>query len=597
MDSFLSLFDPNQPDDGFDEEQDLQNGNLTASSNSQSGSGSEGEQDVHCNKIVIDFDQEQLPPEPQLGNIEYKLKLINPSKQRFEHLVTQMKWRLREGHGEAIYEIGVSDAGHLHGLNEKDMNASLVTLKQMAHKLGASTSVLRKKFVAGRRSVAEVLVRKIPDDQHNIEVRVAVLGGADAGKSTLLGVLTQGEFDNGRGRARLNMFRHMHEIQSGRTSCISHETLGFDAQGNIINYKYNEMMTAEEISDRSTKLVTFMDLAGHRRYIRTTVQALSGYSPHYAMLVVSAGSGFNSTSKEHLSIARALDMPFFIVITKTDITSPDQTIQDLKNLLTSIGCRKVPFVITNADEVISAGSNQVSGSNIVPIFCVSNVTGAGLNLVTKFLYVLSPGISNAEKERLEQEPCEFHIDEIFRVSEVGTVVGGLLVKGVLTENMPMKIGPLPDGYFHSVTVHTIHRNKAPCRVVRAGQSASLSFTPNQTLPQIRSGMVLLTDSGNPEVEPRGTIFFQAKVSVLFHATAIFVGFQTTVHIGSIRQTAVIRGIMGCGKIGTNDKASVLFQFVGHPEYVRPGMRILFREGTSKGIGFVTQVFPLIDPVT
>lgn len=179
---------------------------------------------------MIDFDLDILPPEPQLGNIEYKLKLINPSKQRFEHLVTQMKWRLREGNGEAIYEIGVSDSGQLHGLCDADMSSSLHTLNQMARKLDASTSVLRRKALTTGRSVVEVLVRKIPDDQHNIEVRVAVLGGADAGKSTLLGVLTQGEFDNGRGRARLNMFRHMHEIQTGRTSCISHETLGFDQQ-------------------------------------------------------------------------------------------------------------------------------------------------------------------------------------------------------------------------------------------------------------------------------------------------------------------------------------------------------------------------------
>ncbi len=40
-----------------------------------------------------------LPPEPQTGNVEYKLKLVNPSDQRLEHLVTQMKWRLREGQG------------------------------------------------------------------------------------------------------------------------------------------------------------------------------------------------------------------------------------------------------------------------------------------------------------------------------------------------------------------------------------------------------------------------------------------------------------------------------------------------------------------
>lgn len=34
---------------------------------------------------------EQLPPEPQVGNVEYKLKLVSPSKQRFEHLVTQVR--------------------------------------------------------------------------------------------------------------------------------------------------------------------------------------------------------------------------------------------------------------------------------------------------------------------------------------------------------------------------------------------------------------------------------------------------------------------------------------------------------------------------
>ena len=59
------------------------------------------------------------------------------------------------------------------------------------------------------------LLKQVPDDQQYIDLRVSVLGSFDVGKSTLLGVLTQGELDNGRGRARLNMFRHLHEIQSG----------------------------------------------------------------------------------------------------------------------------------------------------------------------------------------------------------------------------------------------------------------------------------------------------------------------------------------------------------------------------------------------
>jgi len=71
-----------------------------------------------------------------------------------------------------------------------------------------------------------------------IDLRLAVLGNVDAGKSTVLGVLTQGELDNGRGRARLNLFRHLHEIQSGRTSSISHEILGFNSKGEVRGYMY-----------------------------------------------------------------------------------------------------------------------------------------------------------------------------------------------------------------------------------------------------------------------------------------------------------------------------------------------------------------------
>lgn len=73
--------------------------------------------------------QNSLPPEIEKGNIEYKLKLIDPSPIRFEHLVTQLKWRLQEGLGEALYEIGVGDNGYLFGLTEEDLKKSMETLK------------------------------------------------------------------------------------------------------------------------------------------------------------------------------------------------------------------------------------------------------------------------------------------------------------------------------------------------------------------------------------------------------------------------------------------------------------------------------------
>lgn len=72
-----------------------------------------------------------------------------------------MKWRLREGQGEALYEIGVEDNGVLTGLSESDMNDSLSTLQRMANVLGAATTILRERTLENGRMVTEVLVRKV----------------------------------------------------------------------------------------------------------------------------------------------------------------------------------------------------------------------------------------------------------------------------------------------------------------------------------------------------------------------------------------------------------------------------------------------------
>ena len=65
------------------------------------------------------------------------------------------------------------------------------TLQEMARRLTATVQVLRQRKVDNLRTVAEILVRKVPEDQQAIDLSVCVLGSADVGKSTLLGVLTQ----------------------------------------------------------------------------------------------------------------------------------------------------------------------------------------------------------------------------------------------------------------------------------------------------------------------------------------------------------------------------------------------------------------------
>ncbi|BGP37849.1 hypothetical protein JCM10449v2_001771 [Rhodotorula kratochvilovae] len=87
---------------------------------------------------VREVGMETLEPEvDHQGHIEYKLKLLTPtSLHRLEKLRTQLKWRLVEGGGLAVYELGVLDDGTLVGLAQADMDESLRTLGQMLAGLG-----------------------------------------------------------------------------------------------------------------------------------------------------------------------------------------------------------------------------------------------------------------------------------------------------------------------------------------------------------------------------------------------------------------------------------------------------------------------------
>ncbi|XP_013391354.1 GTP-binding protein 2-like [Lingula anatina] len=530
-----------------------------------------------------------LPPEIEEGNVEYKLKLVNPSVSRFEHLVTQMKWRLAEGEGEAIYEIGVEDSGMLAGLTEEEMTASMETLTRMADKLGASITLLRDRTIEDEstavcRRAAEVLVRKVPDDQQFIDVRLAVLGNADAGKSTLLGVLTQGELDNGHGRARLNLFRHLHEIQSGRTSSISHEILGFTNNGEVVNY--SESRSIEEICENSSKLITMIDLAGHHKYLKTTIFGLTGYAPDFAMLVISANTGIAGTTKEHLGLALAVDVPVFYVISKIDMSRPtyiERTITHLERLLKSPGCNKIPFRVETEDDAMVAAT-RFNSNEIAPIFQLSSVSGKNINILLKFLNVLPPLHSAKSREHLLQEPALHMVDEVYTVPEVGTVVGGTLVRGCIKEGEKLLAGPTDNGHFKEVFIHSLHRNRLPCRLVQAGQTATLSL--GHCPFSIRKGMVLV----DRHCEPVSSTCFEASIYLLFHSKSISKGFQTTVHIGNVCQTAILEW-MNKECLQTNEKAQVRFRFIKQPEYIVEGSRLLFRDGKTKGMGEVTKIFP------
>lgn len=104
-------------------------------------------------------------------------------------------------------------------------------------------------------------------------IRVAVVGNVDAGKSTLIGTLTTSHLDDGRGKSRTAIMKHRHEIESGRTSTATTHLMGFSSSGRPVMGRdavRSKRKTEDEVARESYRIITLMDLAGHEKYLKTT---------------------------------------------------------------------------------------------------------------------------------------------------------------------------------------------------------------------------------------------------------------------------------------------------------------------------------------
>ena len=79
-----------------------------------------------------------MEPEKEFGNIEYKQKLVDKDEIRINSISTQMRFRVDEGSGEAIYVIGVSDDGDFIGVDDDEFAESFKNLSIAAKKNMAS---------------------------------------------------------------------------------------------------------------------------------------------------------------------------------------------------------------------------------------------------------------------------------------------------------------------------------------------------------------------------------------------------------------------------------------------------------------------------
>jgi len=163
-----------------------------------------------------------LEPEVEEGNKEYKRHLINLSDERYQKLISQMKWRLREGDGIAYYYIGVNDDGTIYNLDSKEIKSSITTIKKTALEIDAEVDKIEriniKKGFYFLITIKNKWLVKIYQEK-----RIILIGESGIGKTTFLAYLIKNKLDNEKSKARNFILNHKHELVTGNSSSINYQ--------------------------------------------------------------------------------------------------------------------------------------------------------------------------------------------------------------------------------------------------------------------------------------------------------------------------------------------------------------------------------------
>ncbi|KAJ1799669.1 GTP binding protein [Coemansia sp. RSA 2399] len=546
----------------------------------------------------LDETVSQLPPEmDRSGNVEYKTKLEAVTDSRTTHLATQLQWRLAEGNGHAVYMIGVRDDGFLVGITEPELEATISAIQNMALQLANVAIVsISKRVLAhrGDRVVAEVHI-----DQHSntprTEVRVAVLGELGVGKSTVLGCLTYGEADDGHGKARLNLLRHRHEVESGRTSSIALGVIGFNADGHVLNYANNR--SAEQIYQRSHHVVTLIDTCGYAKHLKTTARAITGHSPHAFCVTIAADRGLvTPTTREYMRIAAVLRMPLMIVLTKMDIAAKSTFAALMHDILATLDVT-VPgrgrCIVTDTTESKQLAEDMMR-LVVVPIFTTSAVRTLGFSELTSVMSKTLQAPTCANPDAAASPMFEFHVEHTYSIDNVGTVVTGWVNQGSVNisatsvDKRRLCIGPDSTGGFVDIEVNSIHTLRIPTELAETGTSAALAIETHEPV-SIEKGMVILdTEYLNKHGRKQVSGEFTARIAILSQE---FRSMQSViVHIRSAYRLAHVLDI--ADDVGTfghsqqqsgldRDFAVVRLRFDDNVcDYLSSGLAIVARDGQN-----------------
>ncbi|WP_123533555.1 GTPBP1 family GTP-binding protein [Halosimplex salinum] len=531
------------------------------------------------------------------GSVEFKERLskdLHLADGRRESLAAQLRHRVLSGDGEATYVVGVTDDGGIAGIAPDEFTESMDVLSLLAEEADAHIENVetwgvdadgRAEPKDGRRTgsdapakgiVGVAIVREgavLEDDEHIV---VGTAGHVDHGKSTLVGSLVTGQPDDGEGGTRSYLDVQPHEVERGLSADLSYGVYGFDDDGPVRMDNPDRKSDRARVVEEADRLVSFVDTVGHEPWLRTTIRGLVGQKLDYGLLTVAADDGPTKTTREHLGILLATDLPTMVVITKADVVDDERVEEverEVERLLREV--EKTPLSV--ARHGVGAAVEEIDDT-VVPVLATSAVTMDGMDALDELLERL-PKTAGPEDDQFTM-----YVDRSYKVTGVGAVASGTIRSGRVEAGDELLLGPMQDGSFREVEVRSIEMHYHRVDRAKAGRIVGIALKGVREA-DVERGMVLLPRDADPDPVRE----FEAEVMVLNHPTRIGEGYEPVVHLETVSEAAAFYPDDGRLLPGDSGTTRVRFKFRAY--MVEEGQRFVFREGQSKGVGKVTDVNP------
>ncbi|MFQ3567989.1 MAG: elongation factor Tu [Aggregatilineales bacterium] len=385
-------------------------------------------------------------------------------------------------------------------------------------------------------------------------VNIGTIGHVDHGKTTLTAAITK--VLALRGRAQAMAYDEIDNAPEEK------------ARGITINIRHVEYETDK-------RHYAHVDCPGHRDYIKNMITGAAQMDG--AILVVSAPDGPMPQTREHVLLARQVEVPAMVVfLNKVDQLDDPELLElvelELRELLASYGFSEdTPIVRGSALAANESSSTDPDAPEYKPIL--------------ELMDAVDNWIPTPVREK--DKPFLMPVEDVFSIKGRGTVVTGRVERGTLRKGEEVAIIGLRDEILKT-TVTGIEMFHKELDQAEAGDNAGILLR-GTTRDEVERGMVLAKPGS---ITPHKR--FMSEVYVLKREEggrhkAFFSGYRPQFYIRTMDVTGTVTLPEGVEMVMPGDNVNLEVELIT-PVALEKGSKFAIREGgLTVGAGVITEV--------